>query len=138
MELKGQSTKFFGVFAKVYGLYDKDGNLFYIGLTTMLIDKRLAQHISDARQPYNKSNKSKHIRALRFKVNISVLDILWLTNSDPYFDLAEARQLERNWIQKFTSDGIALTNSQHNRPIKENPLNKEVELWHEKQQFRQR
>lgn len=130
MELNGQSSKFFGCFAKIYGLYDQAGNIFYVGLTTMATEKRLSQHLSESGYSFMKSAKVKKIRELKKNISIKVLDILWLTNKDPWFKMGNARKLEKDWIRKYISAGIQLTNHCHGQPDKnEMSMKEDVELW---------
>lgn len=133
MELQGQASNFYCVFAKIYGLYDLSGNIFYVGLTTSPVELRLSQHLCDARQSYNKSQRVKRIRELDGQVRIEVLDILWLTSKDPWFNMDNARKLERHWIRKYIDAGTPLTNGTYNKPQGIGSISQEIELWLMKQ-----
>jgi hypothetical protein len=115
MQLKGQHSKFYSIKATVYGLFDFDGNIFYVGLTTIELDKRLGLHLSNSKingWPYNRvtNPKIKMVRALKYKVQIKPLEILWLTGRSYHKLMAPGRASETKWIHSHLNIGIKLTN----------------------------
>ena len=112
MELNGQYCKFFGYFAKIYALTDADDHIFYVGMTTSPLQVRLTNHLTETNYPWANSAKCKKIRALKRKVLIKTLDIIWLTGDTVNANLSKAKALEVQWIRKMIDAGIELTNRQ--------------------------
>lgn len=109
---EGAYCKFFGAFAKIYTLSDKDGNVFYVGCTTKSITLRLAQHISEAKcnKSYANSKKNAAIRDIDYCVVAQIVDMRWVTGNKSNMLTKGARDLEKNWILKFHGMGYDLCN----------------------------
>lgn len=111
----------------IYTLSDKEGNIFYVGYTTQTIEKRLAQHLADARLKYNGGKKKNdRIALLNFEIVATVIDMA--NFKDEHWDrlLRKARKLEKEWIQKFQSLGHDLTNGRNKKPEQFNWIGKSV------------
>lgn len=109
----GPYSTFFGAYAKIYSLSDEKGNVFYVGCTGHQMSKRLQSHISEAKSNHNYTNQRKNnfIRSLDYKVVATVLDMVWVTGRKCTDALGPARDIEKEWIDKYTSLGYDLCNA---------------------------
>lgn len=103
---------FVGAYAKIYTLSDENGNIFYVGCTTMRLETRLAQHISSAKNNHKYSNKRKNeiIRRLEFKIIATIVDMKWVTGRSGKSIKYLASDLEKEWINKYLELGYELVN----------------------------
>jgi hypothetical protein len=89
----------------IYGLYDKeDGKIRYIGKTVQKIDRRLLQHISDAKREKIKNHRVYWLRSVLNKgYNPSIIEIdqcTWI----------KSQELEMFYIKKYKEEGYDLVN----------------------------
>lgn len=105
-------TKLSIAFGKVYSLADLEGNVFYVGSTTGDMYSRLSQHLSQARSKFtkDKTEKSKRIKSLNFKVVAKIIQLQWLIPYSPIYNVKSLARLEKKWIIKFFSLGYELCN----------------------------
>jgi hypothetical protein len=111
---------FFGAYTKIYTLADENGNVFYVGSTTMRLEARLANHISVAKNNKSYGNKRKDaiIRKLNYKITATIVDMIWVT-ADRKEDLThKADDIEKQWIDKYLSLGYKLVNGRQITPKK--------------------
>lgn len=109
---KGAYCDFFGAQARIYSLADQQGNVFYVGCTTMRMEIRLAQHISAAKTnaKYTNKRKSAIIRKLDYEIICTIIDMVWVTAESAYALKYKAHGLEKQWIKKYTDLGYQLCN----------------------------
>jgi hypothetical protein len=101
--------------ARVYALTDFDGNVFYVGCTTRSLKERLFGHLGHAKayDNWTINEKCEKIRTLDFKVKIIELERLGVFGIDNREAARFGAVYEKKWIDKFISEGIALTNCEH-------------------------
>lgn len=87
----------------IYTLSDVEGNIFYVGATMGVAEKRLKDHISEALRDMG-SNKSKNeiIRSLNYQVKV--------TCTEQVNSKEEMRKKEKQWIDSFSRLGHKLCN----------------------------
>lgn len=109
-------TKFKCV-AKVYGLTDHSGDVFYVGCTVKELIDRLGGHLSEAKinDVWMNQIKNAKIRSLEYNIGIRELDKMKVTGKTRYEAQRKAATLERRWIQRFLDAGFELVNRVHAR-----------------------
>ena len=109
---QGSYCHFFVAQAKIYSLADQQGNVFYVGCTTMRLETRLAQHISAAKSNARYTNKRKNaiIKKLDYVVVCTIVDMIWVTAQSAHELKYKAHGLEKQWIKKYTDLGYQLCN----------------------------
>lgn len=112
--------EFYGAYAKIYTLADENGNVFYVGVTTMRLETRLANHISVAKNNKSFGNKRKdaHIRKLNYKIVATIVDMVWVTSGVKKDLVHHADKLEKEWIEKYRALGYSLFNGRQVTPKK--------------------
>lgn len=101
----------------IYTLSTLSGEVFYVGCTTVDIDKRLMGHITEARaQSFEKkqTDKNAKIIELNYEVAITIIDSMILVR----WDSAKLRKVESSYIKKYIQDGVRLTNREYKTHIK--------------------
>ena len=113
MTLNGQFSNLYAAFAKIYGLCDIDGNVFYVGCTTIDPFIRLSGHLCEASgKGIWRNKKIDKIKSLNHKVSIKILEIIWITGPRYQEAIKAAHQLETQWMKKLIDEGADLTNKQ--------------------------
>lgn len=118
MEYKeGTYCPFYGAYGKVYSLSDRNGNVFYVGCTVMPMEKRLLQHISEAKANRKHSNRAKNkiISDSNFEITATILDIKYVTGRYARNAQRQLCNTEKSWIEKYVSLGYDLCNRDHKR-----------------------
>lgn len=112
--------EFYGAYAKIYTLADENGNVFYVGVTTMRLEARLANHISVAKnnKSYGNKRKDAHIRKLNYKITATIVDMVWVSGGVKKDLVHQADKLEKEWIEKYRSLGYNLVNGRQVTPKK--------------------
>jgi hypothetical protein len=112
--------EFYGAYAKIYTLSDESGNVFYVGVTTMRLETRLANHISVAKnnKSYGNKRKDAHIRKLNYRITATIVDMIWVTAGVKKDLVHKADNLEKEWIDKYLALGYKLFNGREITPKK--------------------
>lgn len=107
---------YFRACGKIYTLSDEGGNVFYVGCTTRPIITRYSAHINCAKygRKWNKE-KSDIIRSLNYKVNLSIVQAIWIIGRNRREATRTLLALEKKWIEHYLNAGHKLTNK-HSRP----------------------
>lgn len=102
--------KKFGDCANVYTLSDEFQNVFYVGCTSLPMEKRLSTHISNAK--YGRGNKAKNekISSLGYKVFINSVEFITTKRMKRYQIQRVTKETELIWIYVFHKRGFQLTN----------------------------
>jgi GIY-YIG catalytic domain len=100
------------LYGKVYTLADKSGNVFYVGCTTMTVEQRLCQHISEAKRNSKGTNTRKNliISKLNYEIVATIVDMVWLTSSRSRLSGQRINKIEKKWIEKYVALGYELCN----------------------------
>jgi hypothetical protein len=112
--------------ANCYSLSDINGNVFYVGVTTMKLKTRLAAHLAEAkRSQQGNRKKCEIIRNLNFEILINLLEqreieYLW-----------RGRDVEAKWILFFLEKGVDLSNCNREKKVFKlsTDYNKIVNRW---------
>lgn len=92
---------------KIYGLYDEDNNLRYIGYTSVSLKKRLQRHIARARVKATPNNhRIAWIRGLAAKGKKPKIGLIM-----SYGTKEKAFEAEIDFIAFYQKQGVPLTNS---------------------------
>lgn len=95
----------------IYGLYDKDDNIFYIGSTILKLKTRHTLHIAEAKSPStNKNNKCLKLTELNYDFIIKPLTASVWEGENYKIAMCRARYIEDMWIEKHIRAGVVLTN----------------------------
>lgn len=117
---------------KVYFLSGPDGKPFYVGCTLMTIETRLRQHIVEATNDKRPGPKKEMIRALKYEVSATILELVPVKGYDIYEMCEQLRKYETAWIYKLLSEGHELTNKmatrRANKPLVEETVGLQVSL----------
>jgi hypothetical protein len=109
----GKASHVCCLFAKVYTLSDLNGDVFYVGITTGTLERRLTAHLCDARIGKGNAKKNERIILCQFKPKISQVDIMYVTGYNSSMAMNKARFLEYEWICRFRDQGMDLANSRY-------------------------
>lgn len=91
------------IYGTIYCLKDLQGNIFYVGCTTLPLEKRVQMHIQEAKYDYYRP-KSKKIAELDYKIDAEVL------YAGYYTDKGDLLKDEKKYIIKFLESGSRLLN----------------------------
>lgn len=109
------SCPVFYIVFRFYTLSDMDGNVFYVGLTRFPVEKRLLQHLNEARayrgQNFVNGRKCLKIRSLDYRILMTVIETKWVAVKNVRAIPFQIRDLEKEFIQKYLESGHALLNS---------------------------
>lgn len=108
-------SNFFGAYAKVYTLSDKDGDVFYVGCTVHELEKRVAAHISEARSGKGNKRKAARIVQADLEVYATIVEIKWVTERSAVDALMKMASIEKKWISKYMDLGYNLCNKEAHR-----------------------
>lgn len=108
--MNASSTPLVGCYITIYGLFDKDDNIFYVGQTSGTLRKRLSAHISTGRLMLNNNRTSKKISDLNGEVYIKEIDRVWVNGKNKSEAIRKGRSIETRWINNVMSEGYTLTN----------------------------
>jgi hypothetical protein len=111
----------------VYTLSDSNGNVFYVGKTSLPIHIRLQAHISETRcalakckkrSHYNLTLKCQKIVELDFNIQCEVIDVVRIECKTLYEARKKFCKIERKHMKALPDKGCKLTNKEANRVIK--------------------
>jgi hypothetical protein len=118
MEYKeGTYCPFYGAYGKIYSLSDINGNVFYIGCTVLPLEKRLSQHVSEAKANRKGTNQTKNkiISDSGFEITATILEIKYVTARKAITAQKSLCNVEKQWIEKYIALGYDLCNRDHKR-----------------------
>lgn len=101
---------------KVYTLTGKDDKVFYVGCTINDVEKRLYQHIVEAKKfvGWNKMPLKNYAIIMNdFEVFATVVEIIKIDAVDGKEAKFKAEEFEKKWIIEFQNAGVDLCNSRN-------------------------